>query len=53
MQFSDPSVSWEEQGRIHGYPSRVRVGRSSAGKGTRASGQEPYAQKAQKRRNSK
>ena len=23
----------EEQGQIHGYPSRVRVGRSSAGEG--------------------
>ena len=23
----------EQQGRIHGYPSRVRVGRSSAGEG--------------------
>ena len=30
--FSD-AMGYKKQGQIHGYPSRVRVGRSSAGEG--------------------
>jgi len=30
---NEEEVEEKEQGRIHGYPSRVRVGRSSAGEG--------------------
>ena len=41
------TVSINEQGWIHGYPSHVRVGRSSAEEGHyMVFGQEPYAQKA-------
>ena len=42
-------VRTDEQGRIHGYPSSVRVGKSVLEKVTRASGQELYAQNAKKR----
>ena len=38
----------QEQGRIHGYPSRVQVAGAVLEKVTRASGQEPYAQKSLK-----
>ena len=45
----DAASKMNKQGRIHGYPSRVGVGRSSAGEGYGSSWQEPYAQKAKKR----
>ena len=33
LAAKQPDAFLKKQGRIHGYPSRVRVGRSSAGEG--------------------